>query len=324
MPNEKGSRPAIHHRRAGGGLLRATVASALVLSACTSASHASSAGDGDVVTSLTADGLRALQTLRDESIRQCMRQAGFEWTPIPPPALMMSSPHGFLGAETPDALIQFRRSEGYGVTLELKMLEQTNADWAIESKAQDYLMSLTPAAREQYDVVLHGHDGESGCERMADDGSPSRLQVMNLQYEFADQMYAVLVSEPSAAVDAAVFACLRSKGMPYESREEVEADLLRRMSRITGSVPTVEADGTVSYTLGPTETGEPFEVQYDAAALDDLRQVELTIGRAEADCWEKHRPELDAMYEPVIDRFVEEHADDLSALRDQLAKGSGE
>lgn len=245
-----------------------------------------------------------------------MAAAGFEWTAPPPEPNDQLVPRGLLGAVTPEAIVTFRGSHGYGITDQVTALEQSNVVMEHEHEVDERLRSMSAAERAAYELALYGSpDSQAnvGCIAQAATQGP-QVDLQALAAELSERMDVVMSGPAYLQLQDEVYDCLRAEGHDYESPVDVASDLQHRLNIVTGATEVANPDGTTSFSLGASDTNGRSIVTYRTADLDDLRDLEHEIGKAEAACWDERSAQLSAIAAPVESEFLDAHAADLLAL----------
>lgn len=236
---------------------------------------------------LTQSGIEAAQAKVETEIAACMRQQGFQYTPVDPVAARAA-----LTGKSNLSDEEFQAQFGYGIaTLYGRAGPQSDPNGRIHA-------SLTPADQRAYDVALSGGKPEQtffraadtgdfsqlgGCTKQATDGllGGTRL-VTTLQRRLDELDDSILADQRMVRAFEAWTRCVRDKtGESYEDSEAIEVDVTKRLEAIVGTLPEGEpAPGAFASATpdGPVDT----------AALDELRRLEVALSTADVTCEEKH------------------------------------
>lgn len=282
--------------------------------------------------------------LHQEAVAACMRDLGFEYTPLPSPTERMVDQ----GALTPlEARREFVESYGYGVTTlywEVE-LEAARARGIDSNPNEQRMATMSEAEREEFQAALlgpvissqEGSEGVEGverdktdsCEQQAED-TMTRLDRNRLpdtvQQALAETMERVYADPTVRTADDAWFTCMAAAGHEVEQPEIIEGQRVGPMfptgeqlvQSLTDSLNS-SADWrtlTVEHGDGTTETVE-YPV-FDETALAQAQAAEMIIAEADLQCDEaSKRTETilsvrDGIYEEVIQ-------DNLSAFAEVIS-----
>lgn len=265
------------------------------------------------------------RTEAEELVAACMAEAGFEYEPVTQmPSYVWVSP-------VLPVTVEVAEEYGYGITIEAGGPGSGTEQWqtapqptAAEPANRDYVDSLSPAARAEYESALNGDPGavpEEGADvDVADLGCQRRgyyeVAAAHTPPEFTDlrdEMDQVLlgVEEDPRVLDAQRpwGSCMAEAGYPGLGTLEDARTLVR------SSVARFVADtaGRIDRTLGDTE--------YDAveASVPDelaaLQAEEIAVAVADARCREDSG--YNRTHQDVTDEyeqsFVDAHREELDA-----------
>lgn len=288
---------------------------------------------GEVVELLSSSGSSIdRHNLHQEAIASCMRDRGFEYTPLPAPSEVMLSSVVVapLGVRR-----EFLESYGYGVTtlywdLELEAARARGVD---SNPNEQRLSTMSEPERRAFQAALLGpvvstDSGSEGVDAVVRDKTESceeeaqeATRLLNrdrlpgaLQEALEETMERVYADPTVTAADDAWFACMADAG------HLVERPAIMEGQRVGPMFPTGEqlvhhlADNlnataewsvlTVQQGDGTTETVE-YPI-FDESLLAQAQETELTIARADLACdGETERSETilsvrDALYEQVV------------------------
>jgi hypothetical protein len=251
----------------------------------------------------------AAQAKVEEQIAACMKQQGFEYTPVDPVARQaaLTGRSGISGDE-------FDKQFGYGIaTLYGRATPQSDPNARIRA-------NLSPANQRAYDRALTGGDPGQTFFRAADTGDFSRLggctkraadalfggsKLLDVLQRKLDELdEAVLEDQRMVRAREAWRRCMRDRtGQAFEDSEAVELEVQRRLAEIVGPLPEGESAPGEFAALTP-------EGPIDEAALSRLRRLELKLADADVGCEEKHiAPVEDTVQQEKEKQFREDNAE---------------
>lgn len=280
-------------RRSGSSAgLAAALVSVAVLAGCggaadKSASPTSQGGSVEDQLGFTQSGVQAAQAQAETDIAACMKAQGFEYTPVDPTASLAA-----LTGKSNLSDEDFQKQFGYGIaTLYGRGTQQTDPNARIRQ-------TLSPADARAYDMALSGGHPEQtfavaldtgdfsqlgGCTKQAADslfGGSGLATTLQRKLDELDES----ITQDQRMVRAAEewTACMREKtGETFEDSGAVEVDVLKRLSAVVGPLPQGEFAPGAFASLSP-------EGPYDAAALEEVRRLEVEFSNADIACEEKH------------------------------------
>ncbi len=280
---------------------------------------------------------------RQQFVAQCMAAEGFEYTPVDNASFVVSiGPGG--GVDEADYVERY----GFGISttfLDGPRLPQDASD----DPNLAYLERLTDEEREAYDLALYGDmsqvDGattgqaievtpdllaeQGGCftEAMAEVDDPFREVFEELGDELSD-LQERLQNEPRmVAANEAWAECMAGAGHPYDTQEDMFADISERMTPLyeafsspPGQV-TVEGGGGGGVIVGGGIVGEgdsfegpPELTAEQQATLEEIQTLELAVAAANLECQgELANTRAEVMAE-LEQAFVDEHRAELEQL----------
>ncbi len=265
---------------------------ALSLAACggsaeKAANPVSQGGSVEDQLGLTQSGIEAAQAKVETDIAACMQGQGFQYTPVDPVAARAA-----LTGKSNFSDEEFQSQFGYGIaTLYGRASPQSDPNGKIRQ-------SLSPADQRAYDVALSGGKPEQtffraadtgdfsqlgGCTKQATDGLLGGTQlVTTLQRKLDELDDSILQDQRMVRAFEAWTRCVLDKtGANYEDSEAIEVDVTKRLEAIVGTLPAGEPAPGAFASAAP---GAPI----DAAALDELRRLEVELSNADVTCEEKH------------------------------------
>src|SRR4051794_15278555 len=284
-------------------------AGVLALAACGSDSAPAEKQPVDVEDQLGFDqaGVLARQSRVEAAIRDCMREQGFQYTPVDPFA-ERAKVLGSARISDDEFLHQF----GYGIST-LWGRGRQNAD-----PNERFRRSLSRADRRAYDAALWGESPGAtfteavdsgdfaklgGCTRTATQQVFGGAQVLTqLQGKLDELEERILQDQRMVRAIQAWSGCMAKRGFHYEEPESIDSDLFERMEHIVGPLPGQFATGPA-----PEEKPQP----YNKAALARLQHDEVAIARADNAC-EKQK------ITPVEEKVAPQYNDDFRRENRQL------
>ena len=296
------------------------VAVAVSLTACggsgeKTAKPVSQGGSVEDQLGLTQSGIEAAQARIETDIATCMRQEGFQYTPVDPVAARAA-----LTGKSNLSDEEFQAQFDYGIaTLYGRASPQSDPNGRIRA-------SLTAADQRAYDVALSGGKPEQTFFRAADTGDFSQLGgctkratdgllggtrlVTTIQRKLDELDDSILEDQRVVSAYAAWTRCVRDRtGESYEDSEAIEVDVTKRLEAIVGTLP--EGEPAPGAFAAATPAGP-----VDAGALDELRRLEVELSDADVACEEKHIvPVEDAVRAEKERGFREVNADLLRKVK---------
>jgi len=265
-------------------------------------------------------GEPAAQAKVEEQIAACMKEQGFEYTPVDPVARQAA-----LTGRSGISDDEFDKQFGYGIsTLYGRASQQSDPNARIRA-------SLAPADQRAYDKALTGGDPGQTFFRAADTGDFSRLggctkraadalfggsQLLDILQRKLDELdEAILEDQHMVRAQEAWRRCMRDRtGQAFEDSEAVELEIQRRLAEIVGPLPEGESAPGEFAALTP-------ESPIDTAALTRLGRLELKLADADVTCEEKHIvPIEDAVQQEKEKQFREDNAELLRRISSTQAR----
>jgi hypothetical protein len=259
----------------------------------------------------------AAQAKVEERIAACMKEQGFEYTPVDPVARQAA-----LTGRSGVSDDEFDKQFGYGIaTLYGRGTPQSDPNARIRS-------SLTATDRRVYDKALTGGDPGQTFFRAADTGDFSRLggctkrsadalfggsKLLDVLQRKLDELdEAILEDQRMVRAREAWRRCMRDKtGQAFEDSEAVELEIQRQLAEIVGPLPEGESAPGEFAALTPEGT-------IDTAALTRLRRLELKFADADVACEEKHIVPVEDTVQAEKERaFREANAELLRSIEPQ-------
>lgn len=235
----------------------------------------------------TQSGIQAAQARVETDIAACMKTKGFDYTPVDPTSARAALTGGSNLSDE-----DFQKQFGYGIaTLYNRGTQQTDPNDRIRE-------SLSPADRRAYDQALSGGNPQQtffvaadtgdfsqlgGCTKQATDALFGGSQLLTtLQRKLDELDESIVQDQRMVGAYEQWTSCMREQtGESYEDSEAVEADILRRLAAAVGPLPEGE------FAPGAFASATP-EGPYDAAALEEVRRLEVESSNADVACEEKH------------------------------------
>ncbi|HWT26029.1 MAG TPA: hypothetical protein VN213_21155 [Solirubrobacteraceae bacterium] len=239
------------------------------------------------------------QSRVETAIQACMRNQGFEYTPVDPFAQRAA----VVGSSrlTDE---EFLRQYGYGIsTLWGRGRAQSDPNAEIR-------LALGPADRKAYDRALWGDNPGAtftdavengnftrlgGCTREATEQVFGGARVLTQLQARLDQLEErILQDQRMVRAIEDWSGCMQQAGFEYEDPEAIDTDLFTRMERLVGPLPG-------QFATGPAPGEKPKS--FPPSALTQLQRDEVSIARADHACELKH-------ITPVEDAVAPQYAED--------------
>lgn len=235
----------------------------------------------------TQSGIEAAQARVETEIAACMKAQGFEYTPVDPTAARAALT-GKSNLSDEDLQKQF----GYGIaTLYGRGTQQTDPNDRIRH-------SLSQADQRAYDQALSGGNPQQtfyvaadsgdfgqlgGCTKQATDSLFGGSELLTTLQRKLDELDDSIVQDQRVVRAYEQWTrCVRERtGETYEDSEAIEVDVVKRLAAVVGPLPEGEFAPGAFASLVP-------EGQYDAAALEEVRRVEIEFSNADVACEERH------------------------------------
>lgn len=235
------------------------------------------------------EGIVARQAKAENLIRECMRDAGFEYTPVPEP----------VGSTLSDE--EFEKQYGYGITTLYDKNPEGDAPTPASTPADE-------ANRLAYERALFGDDPTAtfadavdngdftrvgGCTKQATDevfGGSEVIQSLQTQLDALDER---ILEDPRMEKAVEKWSeCMKDAGFEdLAAPDEVDVVLHSKLEAI----------------VGPPENPNP---DYDRAALTALQGEELALVGADVECETKHIADVElSVREEFEATFREQNAD---------------
>lgn len=267
-----------------------------------------------------------IRTRFENVVGRCMESKDLPYA-VPEPAPRRTGgifgvPLGLFGTPDRPALEDYKRRSGYGIASqfdELRLARTDNAEMRRNTNA-DYLAGLRPELQQRWTTELEE------CRQRADTTlNPDPAVLDRLENAYA-RMEEHLASDPRyRRLQRRWAACLKGKGFPFSSEEEIRGQFLPQLARVAGGTGRQTESGFVlgvrALDSAGNHAGDEF-ADIDRAALERLRDREMAIARADLSCQERLRPEADALRSGYEAAFIAEHRADLEAVRDRWRQPS--
>jgi len=270
-----------------------------------------------------------LQRDAEQSIAQCMRAEGFEYTPVD---------YSSFGGVTPGdwESREFAEEQGFGAApFPSGEMEQMIEDFTDPN--QDYMMSLSEGEREAYQTALSGElpdfsqaDEEdfffepSGCQGQAYEDVFSFGQVFE---QFNDEFESM---EDNFEADARIVEargdwsrCMSDAGFSYSTPEDARDKFFQRYESIMSKGIFEEPDFEDIDPDNPPDDGEmmfggmpSIKPEY-RAELDAIQAEEIEVAVASWDCNQPFKEIERAVQLEMEQEFVDSYGDQIRAALDE-------
>ncbi len=258
---------------------------------------------GDAVGERTQAEVAAELVQTEEAIAACMATEGFEYAPV------VMVPGSFEASDDPlRGTRAYAETYGYGLWRQPE-IEPGQHTYMLDTSANTaYRESLSPEARQAYDVALLGQPTDLGDGTVSYDGTgctaPAELRdgaeaeyLRGVQEEVADYLQSLWEGDDPllAEVDAAWASCMRDAGYGDDSPRAAETRLLEEMLAVFEAAP----DAPVA--AGTIEAGAEAERRVALADQDCRDATDWTARRRAVEhvlqqgYVEAHRTDLDAL-----------------------------
>ncbi len=292
--------------RTGRRTVAAVLLAAALFSGCGGGGDEDEEGDEsesvDEELGLESEDILVRQARAENVIRDCMKEAGFDYVPVDPVA-EQTDLVGQSGLSEEDFVAQY----GYGITTLYEERKQLAS-----GPNKDIRDSLSASDQVAYDQTLYGNDvsatfavavdtgdfsGLGGCVKEATDEVFGGAEVVQSLQDKLAELDARIAADPRMAEAIAEWsACMKEAGFELAEPQQVDAVLLADLEEIVGSPGNENPD-------------------YDTAALAALQAEEVAMVTADVECEEEHitevEDEVQVEYEAA---FREENADLLSKV----------
>lgn len=284
------------------------------------------------------------QRAQEEKVAECMRELGFEYTPVD------YGDFAFFGAA--DDLDPSSRewAETYGLGMSTFAFNQDSFEEGIEDEFvdpnQDYVEGLSPSAQDAYYEALYGPQtdfgeydeedgavaieafGPQGCQGEAFEATSSFAGLDQLYTQFGDQLddlYERVEADPRMRdVSDRWVTCMGEAGYSYNAPDDMYDDISSQMDVLFeetyGSFDEqFDAGVTDEEFVDGTDQPEFIEPQPDAEKLAALQDQEIAVAVASFDCGINDGTEV---FQEIADEYTDQFiAENLTALQAALAEG---
>jgi hypothetical protein len=256
-------------------------------------------------------GILARQSRVEASVRDCMRNEGFDYVPVDPVA-QRAALFGSSRLSEDDFIRQF----GYGIsTVWGRATATADPNQRIRSR-------LTGAEGRAYDRALWGENKGATFIDAVDRGDFSKLggctlkatetaigssrTLTQLQTRLDEMEERMLQDQRMVRAIEAWSSCMADAGYRYEEPEEIDEDLFERMEAVVGTVPG-------QFATGPAPGVAPGS--YDRTALRALQRDEVEVAVADYRCEER---EITPVEDRISPRYQNEFRRQNAALISQV------
>lgn len=260
--------------------------------------------------------LREAENVRQEALRDCMAEQGFEYVPHTGDVGSVSEGSG-LPTDLPTD--EFRRRYGYGVATGFEASLNLEPTPAPEDPNQAIVAAMSDAERAAYERALHGDAGTDGaprgCEAEAEEAAGAVPAVME---EFGDELadlYARVEADTRVVEARSAWAdCMEEAGYPFSDERAIEEELVGRMNTLYDAVAGEDVpEGSAVRVPGGRLSAE------QRAALDEVIAYELDVAEADLGC----RGDLDEVTTEVRDEYEARFVDENRARLRELFPDAG-
>lgn len=245
-------------------------------------------------------GILARQAKVEALLAPCMREQGFEYTPVDPLAREVALVGGSLSEE------DFTKQFGYGITT---LYEQRRAQ-AAGGPNERVRGALSASERQAYDkALLGGSDKDTfalaldngdfsnlgGCTKKATDAAFGGAGIAeSVQGKLDDLDQKIKADGRMRAAIKAWGSCMRQAGNSLGDPDEVDTTLRSRLAKIVGSPPRPD---------------------YDRAALTELQRFEVALVTEDNRCEKQHITPVETTVRAEAEKaFREQNADLLAKV----------
>ena len=305
---------------------------AMTLSACARGSSKSE-GDGvniDSPLGLDEAGFALQQNKVEERVKACMKQAGFEYTPV--------DPHATKAAITGTSGLtddEYRRQFGYGIsTVFEKVVEISQSAKSVDPNVA-YRAKLDAASQAAFDRSLTGGNADLSVAGAVDAAKAGDLSGLGgcvgeaTTAVFGDSAVTTALAkieelDARAEADPRLVkaredwgTCMKKRGFDYGDPNAVDTAITDKLAAIVGPVAAKALGETGNFS--PLVFGTSALPPYDKAALASLQAEELATAQADLDCEEQFVVDVeDKVKAEYIKKFSEENAVLLKEARQRL------
>ena len=272
-------------------------------------------------------GFAIKQNKVEELVKACMKQAGFEYTPVDPNATKAAIT-GTSGL-TDD---EYRRQFGYGIsTVFEKVVEISQSRKSVDPNVA-YRASLDPSGQVAFDQALTGGNtslsvagavdaaktgdltGLAGCVGEGTNTVFGDATVVSVLGKI-EELDARAEADPRLVKAREDWAtCMRKRGFEYSDPNAVDTAITDKLAGIVGAVAAKALGETGNFS--PLAFGTGVLPPYDKAALAALQAEELATAQADLDCEEEFVVNVeDKVKAEYVKKFSAENAALISKAR---------
>jgi hypothetical protein len=269
------------------------------------------AGDVEEQLGFSDDGILARQSRVEASLRDCMKNEGFDYVPVDPVA-QRAAVFGSSRMSEEDFIAQF----GYGIST------AWGRGGATADPNERIRTGLGAADRRAYEQALWGEGTGTtfasavdtgdfsdlgGCTKKATEEVFGGARVLTQLVNRLDQMEERLLQDQRMVRAVESWSeCMAQAGYRYEEPEEIDEDLKERMEELVGKLPGQFATGPAAGEAQPS---------YDRAALARLQRDEVQTAVADHSC---ERKTIEPVEKKVSPRYQQEFRATNAALISQV------
>ena len=304
----------------------------LVIAGCSRGSSKSAGNDANIDSPLGLDeaGFALQQNKVEERVKACMKQAGFEYTPV--------DPHATKAAITGTSGLtddEYRRQFGYGIsTVFEKVVEISQSAKSIDPNVA-YRATLDTAGRTAFDRALTGGNADlsvagavdaaktgdlSGLEGCVGEATTAVFGDSSVTSALAkiEELDSRAEADPRLVKARADWAtCMKKRGFDYSDPNAVDVTISDKLSNIVGPAAAKALGETGNFS--PLVFGTSALPAYDKAALAALQAEELATAQGDLECEEQFVVDVeDKVKAEYIKKFSEENAVLIKQARQRL------
>ena len=304
----------------------------LVISACSRGSSKSTGDDANIDSPLGLDeaGFALQQNKVEERVKACMKQAGFEYTPV--------DPHATKAAITGTSGLtddEFRRQFGYGIsTVFEKVVEISQSAKSVDPNVA-YRTTLDAPGKAAFDKSLTGGNVDLSVAGAVDAAKAGDLSGLGgcvgeaTKAVFGDSSVTTALAkieelDSRAEADPRLVkaredwvTCMKKRGFDYNDPNAIDTTITDKLAGIVGAVAAKALGQTGNFS--PLVFGTTALPPYDKAALAALQAEELATAQADLECEEKFVVDIeDKVKAEYIKKFSEENAVLIKQARQRL------
>lgn len=269
-----------------------------------------------VVSAVAIEPSEALATfegqiaIANDFTARCMREAGFDWMPVPPPigGMLAGEP-----GDPPRGTREWAETYGLGITTRRFSRELvgpglvgvTGEPGAFVDPNATYVQTLTAEGQASYRRTLQGDGGDDlGCQGRpwveVDELRAGTAIRTSFQTELAEIAVAAFAVPEVVEAEEALTLCVAAQGLPSMDPDDLEAEL----SAMT-SLAQQESDA-----------GSDALSREASDALARAQELEISFALAVHDCREQvgYDAVIDAAYRSQLEIFVSERGGDIQEV----------